>query len=112
MKHYFIHLLIQFSIHSTHVNSFIRYSIPQMKTASHFAAWSSALLAHEEYRKNLVAAGNLLDSKSMSAQTKSSSKLKPGSTHGVGLSDGINNWVDKTRRTIVTIKKGQSSLRN
>ena len=81
-----------------------------MKNASHFAAWSSALLAHEEYRKNHVVAGNLLDSKSMSVQTTSTSKFKPDSSHGARPGDDINDWVDKTRRTIATIKKGQGSM--
>ncbi len=81
-----------------------------MKNASHFAAWSSALLSHEEYRKGQVASGKALDGKAIGIEGGgASSRLRSGVTSVAG-GDGINEWVQKTKKTIAGIKRGGQSL--
>ena len=81
--------------------------IGQTKTASHFAAWSSSLLSHEEYRKSQVVAGKSLG---VELGIKGDSSQLRGSK-GSDVS-GINDWVDRTRRTISGVRKGACSGRD
>ena len=79
--------------------------IGQTKNASHFSAWSSALLSHEEYRKSQVASGKSPADLDIDMDRHPSHMRSKGLTTHEG--SRISDWVHKTQKTLSSVKSGE-----